>query len=205
MILERLQLGELKTNCYVLGDEAQGKAIVIDPGAKGEKILNLLDELELEIEYIINTHGHHDHIGANKFLLENSEAKLLIHQDDAEALVNPEQNLSFFSNKEIDGPKADECLVEGDQIECGTWSLEVLHTPGHTPGGITLLGNGKLFTGDTLFTMGVGRTDFPNASQKKLMNSIQQKLMPLSDELEVYPGHGPTGKLGKIKATNQFL
>lgn len=205
MILERLQVGSLDTNCYILGDEDTGEAMVIDPGAEGEKILDLLNKLDLEIKYIINTHGHHDHIGANEFLMENSEAELLIHRDDAEHLVNPEYNLSFFSQENITGPEADRCLVEGEQVECGVWDLEVLHTPGHTPGGIILLGNGKLFAGDTLFAMGVGRTDFPNGSRQKLMNSIQEKIIPLTDDLEVYPGHGPTGGLGEIKASNPFL
>ncbi|MCK8825230.1 MBL fold metallo-hydrolase [Fuchsiella alkaliacetigena] len=205
MILERIAVSSLETNCYILGDEELGQCIVIDPGAQGEQILDKVAELNLEIKYVLNTHAHHDHIGANEVLLENSEAELLIHQADAEALVSPELNLSFLRPQEsIEGPAADRELAAGDIVECGEWSLEVIHTPGHTPGGITLVGNGKLFTGDTLFAMGVGRTDFPQGSREQLQASIQ-KLLELDSDLEVYPGHGPTGRLGGIIKSNPFL
>ncbi|ADL12260.1 MBL fold metallo-hydrolase [Acetohalobium arabaticum] len=206
MIVKKIPVGSLGANCYMLGDEESGKAIVIDPGAEGAKILDLVNELSLELKYIVNTHGHYDHIGANQFLLQKSQSKLLIHQDDSEFLVDPKKNLSSLSiSGKIEGPKADRLLTEGDEISCGKWELEVIHTPGHTPGGITLLGNGKLFVGDTIFARGVGRTDFPYGSKEVLMESIQEKLLPLADELEVFPGHGPKGKLGEIKASNPFL
>lgn len=206
MIVKNIPVGSLDTNCYILGDEESGEAIVIDPGAEGEKILDLVNKLSLELKYIVNTHGHHDHIGANQFLLQNSQAILLIHQDDSEFLVDPKKNLSSLSVLgEIEGPKADRLLTEGDEISCGKWELEVIHTPGHTPGGITLLGNDRLFVGDTIFARGIGRTDLPHGSKEALMESIQEKLLPLVDRLEVLPGHGPKGKLGEIKATNPFL
>jgi len=206
MILRELKVSSLDTNCYILGDEEVGEAIVIDPGDDGEEIMNLLDGLNLDLKYILDTHGHHDHISANRYLAENSDAELLIHEADAEYLTNPRYNLSFFHKSDaIEGPAADRLLVEGDRVKCGEWDLEVIHTPGHTPGGIVLLGNGKLFSGDTLFSMGVGRTDLPNGSREDLMASIEEKLMSLDDDLEVYPGHGPSGKLGEIKAVNPFL
>lgn len=206
MILKKISVGSLGANCYILGDEKSGKSLIIDPGAEGERILDLVNELNLEIKYIINTHGHHDHISANQLLLENSQAELMIHQDDSEFLVDPQKNLSSFSPLgELEGPEADRLLTEGDEITCGDWKLEVIHTPGHTPGGITLIGNGKLFVGDTIFSRGVGRTDFPSGSKEVLLESIQDKLLPLADDLEVFPGHGSKGKLGKIKESNPFL
>ncbi|MBM7623226.1 MBL fold metallo-hydrolase [Sporohalobacter salinus] len=206
MVLKKISVGSLGTNCYILGDKKVGEALVIDPGAEGEKILDLINELDLELNYIVNTHGHHDHIGANQFLLENSQAELMIHQDDSEFLVDPQKNLSSSTLLgEVEEPKADRLLTEGDEVICGQWELEVIHTPGHTPGGISLLGNDKLFVGDTIFAMGVGRTDFSHGSKKVLMDSIQEKLLLLDDGLEVFPGHGPNGKLGEIKEENPYL
>ncbi|MGM0471282.1 MAG: MBL fold metallo-hydrolase [Bacillota bacterium] len=206
MILEKLTVGSLEVNVYILGSDQTGEAIVIDPGAEGDRILNQLSKLDLELKYIINTHGHYDHIGANQKLLDESEAKLLIYTDEAEYLTTPQLNLSSLSmNGAIEGPAADRLLTAGEQIKCGEWELEVIHTPGHTPGGISLVGNGKLFAGDTLFAQGVGRTDFPGGSKEKLMESIQNKLLPLDDDLEVHPGHGPSGQLGAIKRSNPFL
>jgi glyoxylase-like metal-dependent hydrolase (beta-lactamase superfamily II) len=204
-----LQVGDLATNAYLLGNEDSKEAIVIDPGGDGERILGLLNELNLELKYVVNTHGHYDHIAANAFLLDNSEADLLIHEDDAELLINPEYNLSAYNSITTDDPytepTADRKLVEGDQIECGKWSLKVIHTPGHTPGGMVLVGNGKLFAGDTIFAMGIGRTDLPKGSQEVLLNSLEEKIVPLAGDLEVYPGHGPTGKLDEIRNANPYL
>ncbi|SJZ72534.1 MBL fold metallo-hydrolase [Selenihalanaerobacter shriftii] len=206
MILKELGVGQLDTNCYILGDEETGQAIVIDPGAEGKRILSILDKNDLKIKYIVNTHGHHDHIGANGFLLENNDAELFIHSADAEYLTNSKYNLSFYhKSTPIEGPEADRLLSEGDQIKCGEWNLKVIHTPGHTPGGILLKGNGKLFSGDTIFTMGIGRTDLPNASTEQIKKSIQEKILTIEENLEVYPGHGPHGMLEEIKSVNPYL
>jgi glyoxylase-like metal-dependent hydrolase (beta-lactamase superfamily II) len=190
------------TNCYLIGKK-DGNAIVIDPGDDLDKIMALIDKNNLNIEKIINTHGHFDHITANSELKEKTNADIYIHEKDKEALVNPDKNLSTHLGQKnlVKLNEADHTLAEGDIIEIEDYKFKVLHTPGHSPGSICLHDKDKqvLISGDTIFSMGVGRTDFPGCSQEELIDSIENKLLNLPDETKVYPGHGQETTIGKFK------
>jgi len=157
------------------------------------------------VEYIINTHGHVDHIGANAEVKRATGAKLLIHKDDAKMLTSSAANFSLFMGHPVTSPAADELLAEGDEIKVGNLVLKVLHTPGHTPGGICLVHELTIFSGDTLFYGSIGRTDFPGGSYRTLIKSIKEKLMVFPDEAVVYPGHGPATSIGFERQYNPFL
>ncbi len=207
MFLKKLVVGELETNCYLVGCKETKKAAVIDPGGEDEVdlILNLLQKNNFSLKYILNTHGHIDHIAGNNLLKAKTEALLLIHRLDADMLVDANKNFSSFMGKKIYSPPADKLLKEGDEISLGTLNLIVIHTPGHTPGGISLVLNNIIFTGDTLFAEGIGRTDLPGGSYQDLIKSIKEKLLVLSDDKIIYPGHGPDSTIGKERRTNPYI
>ncbi len=201
MFLKKFIVGPLETNCYLIADEKNKIAAVIDPGGEeaADLIFKSLQENDFSLKYIINTHGHIDHIIGNKSLKDQTKALLLIHRLDAPMLINSNKNFSNFIGKEIYSPPADKYLEEGDKISLGELYLEVIHTPGHTPGGICLVTDRLVFTGDTLFAGGVGRTDFPGGSYQDLQRSIKEKLLVLSEDKIIYPGHGPDSTIGKEK------
>ncbi|MBN3039267.1 MAG: MBL fold metallo-hydrolase [Candidatus Omnitrophica bacterium] len=201
MILEKLIVGPMQVNCYILGSTSIKEAIIIDPGAEPEKIKRTLQKHCLKPAFIINTHGHIDHIGANALL----SLPIYIHEADALFLKDPEKNLSDMLGVPFISPEADKLLRDGNNISLGEISLEAIHTPGHTPGGICLCTDNLCFTGDTLFAGGVGRTDFPYGSEKDLLGSIRTKLMALKDEVIIYPGHGPCSTIGEERINNAFL
>ena len=207
MFLKRFVVGELNTNCYLIACEESKKAVVIDPGGEEavDSILNILQKNNFDLKYIINTHGHIDHIIGNNLLKLKTEALLLIHRLDADMLVDGNKNISFFMGKEICSPHADKLLEEGDEICLGTLKLKVIHTPGHTLGGISLVLNNIVFTGDTLFAGGIGRSDLPGGSYQDLQKSIKEKLLVLSDDKIIYPGHGPDSTIGEERRTNLYL
>lgn len=205
MTVKKLIVGPMEANCYILADEKTKRAIIIDPGDEAEKILRKVNAEELEIIYIVNTHAHIDHIGANDMIREETGACLLIHSADAPFLEDPEMNLSIMIDKKRKFSSPTKMLEEGDQIRVDGISLRVLHTPGHTPGSICLHVKDKLFTGDTLFAGSVGRTDLPGGNLLDLENSIKEKLLVFSDEVIVYPGHGPQTTIGKEKQDNPFV
>ncbi|MBU0568902.1 MBL fold metallo-hydrolase [bacterium] len=204
MFIKRLVVGELGANCYLLASEEGKEAVVIDPGGDAELILNALRENCLLPTYIINTHGHVDHTLANSSLAKATSAKILIHREDAKMLSDPEANLSGWFNQEITS-SADELLENGQIIEVSNLKIEVIHTPGHTRGGICLKVKDKVFTGDTLFASGIGRTDLPGGDYKTLLDSIRQKLLTLPDETIIYPGHGESSTIGQERKENPFL
>jgi len=207
MFLKKLVVGALETNCYLIGCEKTKKAAVIDPGGEEEVdlILNLLQENNFDLKYIINTHGHIDHIAGNRKLKGKTMASLLIHKLDADMLVDTNKNFSIFMGKEICSPPADIFLKEGDEIILGSLKLTVFHTPGHTPGGISLILDNVIFTGDTLFAGGIGRTDLPGGSYQDLQRSIKEKLLILGNGKIIYPGHGPDSTIGEERRTNPYL
>ena len=205
MMLEILTVGALATNCYILGDEETQQGVVIDPGGDFEIIEAHLKKLKLSVKYIILTHGHVDHIGALSQLKKATKAEILIHSKDSAMLYDPNQNLSIFSGDEIIATKADKTLEEGDIIQCGGIKIKVLHTPGHTPGGISLLTDKMIFTGDALFCGSIGRTDFPGSSYQELISSIKDRLLSKDDDFIIYPGHGPSSTIGEEKRHNPFL
>jgi len=197
MIVKMFTVGALWTNCYLVGCEEKREAVVIDPGfdnvKDAEKIMKVIDKEKLHVKYIVNTHGHSDHISGNRILKEMTGAPILIHEYDAPMLTSSATS-----------PSPDRMLHEGDIINVGNVTLQVLHTPGHTKGGISLLCGYIVFTGDTLFAGGIGTTDSASA-YKEVMDSIKCKLAILPDHFEVYPGHGPTSTIGEEKRSNPFL
>lgn len=205
MFLEYFPLGALGANCYVIGCEETKEAMVIDPGGNPRGIINLLDQKGYKLKYIVNTHGHIDHIAGNEGLREATGATLAIHKADAEMLTNPMLNLSQMMGKPVAHEPAELLLNEGDVLEVGNIKLKVIHTPGHTKGSICLLAENKLFAGDTLFEGSIGRTDFPGGSFEDLNNAVKTKLFTLPDNTHVYCGHGPITTIGYEKKSNPFI
>lgn len=206
LLLEVLVLGLFQTNTYLVGCPETRQAMVIDPADQNVRpILERAAALELTIALAVNTHGHYDHILGDAALLRATGVPLAVHELDAALLSDPRYDMSFLLGLRRERVQPDRLLRDGDQVEVGSLSFTVLHTPGHTPGGICLLGQGVLFSGDTLFNLGIGRTDLPGGDMDRLIRSLEEVLMPLDDDLVVYPGHGPRTTLGYEKRYNPFL
>ncbi len=205
MKIIELQVGHLGTNCYIVYCEQTLKAGVVDPGGNAETIIAEINKAGLTVEYVINTHGHADHIAANSAVQQATGAKILIHQADAGMLTDAQRNLSTFIGAGIVCQPADRLLHHKDTVSIGNIELTVLHTPGHTPGGICLLADKVLIAGDTLFAESIGRTDFPGGSYSELINSIKENLLGLADDVEVLPGHGPRTSIGWERSHNAFI
>lgn len=205
MIIKTLAVGPIMANCFILGCEETLEAAVIDPGDEADRILQALAESNLTTKLIINTHGHFDHVGANKRLNEVTGAPILIHPLDAPLLNQLANSAAAWGMTAENSPAPDRELQDGDEVTFGKVLLKVIHTPGHTPGGISLYTDSEVFVGDTLFAGSIGRTDFPGGSFETLQASIQQKLFALRDDLKVYPGHNQTTTIGVEKRTNPFV
>ena len=203
MILECLPIGMFSSNCYIIGENGEG--VIIDAGGNSEEIYKAVEKHDLKAKYIILTHGHVDHICSASKLREKTGAKVLIHEADGGALTDADQNGSYLLGREYTFEKADELLKDGDIIEVGGLKLEIIHTPGHTLGCICIKVGDSLFTGDTLFRMSIGRTDFEGGSYEQIISSINKKLMKLGDETAVYPGHGTPSTIGFERKNNPFL
>ena len=197
MILRRLVVGPLQVNCFILADDETRDAVVIDPGDDAQEILRVIREKGLRVKYIVNTHAHFDHVGANKAIKDATGAELLLHEDDVAVLATVSNQSRSFGMHPILSPEPDRLLKHGDIITVGEISLKVLHTPGHTPGGISLLEEGMVFTGDSLFAGSIGRTDFPGGDLMTLIRSIKTNLMILPDTTKVFSGHGPASTILK--------
>jgi glyoxylase-like metal-dependent hydrolase (beta-lactamase superfamily II) len=195
MIIERIVVGEFFTNCYIIGCSKEKVCGIIDPGSEGEKIKKIVEIKNLKPIMIINTHGHFDHIGSNNFF----NLPVYIHKNDLEFLSNPEKNLSSLFSIPYLCKNEVFVIEEKDIIKIGELNLEVLSTPGHTPGSICLKIQNVLFTGDTIFADGIGRTDFPEGDEEELKNSIKTKILSLPDETIIYPGHGEYSKIKYFK------
>ena len=201
MLIKRIVVGPLESNCYLFGDEATKEIFVIDPGGDYREIKSVIDKDGLKPKAVINTHGHGDHIGANK----EFGIPVWIHRLDADFLIDPSKNLSGAFDFLLKTKTASRLLEDGDILNIGKYSLEVIHTPGHTPGSICLKAEGAIFTGDTLFCEGIGRTDFAYGSGEDIIDSIKEKLFTLKDNYVIYPGHGPSSTIGNEKANNPFI
>ncbi|MCM8795840.1 MAG: MBL fold metallo-hydrolase [Candidatus Omnitrophica bacterium] len=205
MIFKSIPVGFFEVNCYILAIKENSPAIIIDPGDEKEKIKIVLDKFQLKPALIINTHGHIDHIGCD----EAFGVEIYIHKEDVPLLKNSRLNLSQMLGAPFSVKGRIHSLEDKENIKAGEIELQVIHVPGHTPGGIALLmrkpKNNLLFTGDTLFCLGIGRTDFPGADETLLIKSIKERLLILPDDTVIYPGHGPSSTIGKEKKDNPFL
>jgi len=206
LIFKTLVVGDLQANCYLVGCEETQEAVVIDPGGSEETVLRTIREAGVKVTAIVNTHGHCDHIGANRRLHEATGAPIAIHESESAFLTDAVRNGSaFFYAVPTISPPADRLLHDGDRIKIGERTMTVLHTPGHSPGGISLLLDECVFTGDTLFRASIGRTDLPGGSYETLMCSIRERLMTLDDGMRVYPGHGEASTIGWERRNNPWV
>ena len=205
MKYELVVVGALETNCYLVYCEETRECAVIDPGADPEKIVSTIADLELKPVAVLNTHGHVDHIGANVDIVQKYGVPLMIHAADEGLLqVSDFIELSLLLGAK-NSPAPDRLLADGDEIAVGRRSLRVIHIPGHTPGSVGFVHGGLLFSGDTLFCGGVGRTDLPGGSWKDLERSIRDRILSLPEETVVLPGHGPHTTVAQERSSNPFL
>jgi glyoxylase-like metal-dependent hydrolase (beta-lactamase superfamily II) len=205
LIIKKLEVGPIMANCFILGCEDTREAVVIDPGDDADQILMILAKEKLTVKYLINTHGHFDHVGANRRMKEVTGAKLAIHPDDVPMLSELSRSAASFGLSAENSPEPDLLLHDKDTVRFGNITLTVIHTPGHSRGGIALYTPGHLFAGDTLFAGSIGRTDLPGGDYDTLIASIKQKLLVLPDDTVVYTGHGPETTIADEKRMNPFL
>ena len=192
---KRFTVGPLQTNCYLVYDGVTMEGIVLDPGWHDEGMIKAVLDTKVILRYVVNTHGHADHIAGNA----DFSAPIVIHRLDETYLQDPVKNLSYFSGCSVQTPPSGRIVEDGDLLTVGGLSFEVLHTPGHTPGGISLKCRDNVFSGDTLFCDGIGRTDLPGGDQDTILKSIDEKLMSLPDDVKVFPGHGPSTTIGEAR------
>ena len=205
MIIKGLAVGPIMANCFILGCEETKQAVVIDPGDEAERILAMVSELDLGVRYILNTHGHFDHVAGNKKMQEATQADIMIHSLDAPMLDQLSASAAAWGLSAENSPPPERTLEDGDTVNFGNISLKVIHTPGHTPGGISFSTDRYVFVGDTLFAGSIGRTDFTGGDYNTLISSIKNSLFPLDDDVTVFTGHGPETTIGREKRTNPFV
>lgn len=205
-IFDQRPVGPLACNCYIVGDPATKQAILIDPGGDADELAATIAEQGLTITAIVATHAHFDHVMAAERLREVTGAPFYLHDEDKPVLEWLEESGRLFLGVELGPPpEVDTSAAEGDRLVAGAMGLEVIHTPGHSPGSISLVGEGVVFAGDTLFAGSIGRTDLPGGDPQALLDAVRAKLFELPDETPVYPGHGPATTIGEEKTSNPFV
>jgi len=199
-----LVVGQLQTNCYVL--QSQSEALIVDPGDEPERILRFVKDIKATPKLIVATHTHFDHVLGVDEVRKATKTQFLIHHDDLPMLQSMQSRVRQFMGFEVPPPpKVDGYIKDGDSLKVGDETIRVLHTPGHSPGSISLSGNGYVLTGDALFNQSIGRTDLPGGDLNTLIYSIREKLFKLDDDTTVYPGHGPETTIGDEKLANPFV
>jgi len=209
MLIKQLELGTDKVFCYLLACEETREAVVIDPCGDEDKLLAAIDELQLHPLYIINTHCHPDHTCGNKIIRDATGASIVRHEADETLLLDPEAREYFDRHGFPSSPPADKVVMNGDRLVFGRYVLEVIHTPGHSPGSICLLADNNLFTGDSLFVGAAGRVDVPGGDFTTLMESLAARIAVLPDDTKIWPGHDygdtKTSTVGREKKENPYL
>ena len=203
MIVRKFVIGPLENNCFIVSDEKSKECAVVDPGDEPDRILEFIRENALRVKYIVCTHGHFDHVGAVSDIKKETGASVVIHREDLAVYIRAKDQAALWGFDLDSQPPPDSFVSEGDILGIGDLRFEVLHTPGHSPGGICLYGEGILITGDTLFAGSVGRTDFPGGDLRALKKSFK-RLMSFTDDTKVLPGHGPESTIGKERTDNFF-
>ena len=208
MLVKQLTVGMMGVCCYIASCEKTKKAVVIDPGGDEDRILDYCAQKQLDVVYIVNTHGHLDHVCGNGRIQEATGAQIVMHADDIVYFNDPAVKRYFSGLGLPESPPASISVQDGDIITFGEEQLQVIHTPGHTPGGICLYSPPHCFTGDTVFAGAVGRTDFPGGSMQQMLNAIKTRLLPLPEDTIVWPGHGYGGlqsTIGREARTNPYF
>jgi len=204
MLVERFSVGALEVNCWVVADSGTREAMIVDPGDEPDRIGDWVEEKKLKVKYLVCTHTHFDHVGGLPELKESTGAEIVIHKAELPIYERAAEMARLWGFQLESLPKPDRFVAEGDILALGSLSFQVWHTPGHSPGGICLVGKEEVFTGDSLFAGSIGRTDLPGGSYELLMRSLH-RLSTLPDEMKVYAGHGPASRIGREKETNPFL
>lgn len=209
MIIKQIAVGAMEVCCYIVGCPGSKEAVLIDPAGDEERVMETTKTLGFQVRCIVNTHGHPDHTCGNEKMKSLTGASVIMHELDDQLFSEPDIQTLFRQWGFEPAPPADIRIKDGDLITFGESSLEVIHTPGHTPGGICLYGKGNLFTGDTLFVGAVGRTDLPGGSLETLLRSIRERILPLPDNTIIWPGHdygdAPSSTLKEQKQTNPYI
>lgn len=189
MVIEQILVGHMAVFCYLIGDEESGEAVLVDPSSDFDRINSVVEKYNFSVKKIINTHGHFDHIGGNMYYIKKTGAELLIHEDDNFFLNRSGSRFWSFIKGGFPVKHQVRFISDGDEIAVGKYTLKVIHTPGHSPGSVCLYTEGNLFTGDTLFTEGSGRTDFRGGCHETIIESIRNRILSLPDETVIWPGH----------------
>lgn len=205
MLIKKVVVGNFQANCYIAGEEKAGRGVIIDPGGDARRVLDIVEENKLEIVYIIATHAHIDHIADLKRVKELTGAQFLLHPGDAPFLEKPELNLSSLLQDPRTFPSPERFIRDEEKLRIGEVEFRIIHTPGHTPGSISLIVDRCAFTGDALFAAGIGRVDLPGGDFKTLQRSIRERIYSLPEETRVFPGHGPETSIKKEKRDNPFV
>jgi glyoxylase-like metal-dependent hydrolase (beta-lactamase superfamily II) len=203
MIIKKFVVGPLENNCFLVIEDVSKETFITDPGDEPDRIMDFVNENNLKVKYLVCTHTHFDHVGAVSDLKKDTGAKIVIHKDDLPIYESSQDHAAVWGFEIDPLPQPDVFVSDGDTIAIGNLQFEILHTPGHSPGGICIYGEGFVITGDTLFAGSVGRTDLPGGDIQKLKASFK-RLMSLSDRVKVLPGHGPETTIGRERTDNFF-